>query len=196
MEKLYVSYKDVHVIVDNLSDKIFDKFEAEVIIGIGGGGLLPARLFRTTLGIPMYAVFISFYEDNAEDSKERPQITQWLDGTALDFVRGKRILIVDEVNDSGATLQYCVEQVLKTCEPKELAVAILHDKKREKTGIIDTNSVQYFVGEEVEDRWVVYPWSNIDMEETDEEESEETEETDDDDGSITHSVTVTFCALF
>ena len=181
MEKLYVSYKDVHVIVENLSDKIFDKFNAEVIIGIGGGGLLPARLFRTTLGIPMYAVFISFYEDNTEDSKERPQITQWLDGTALDFVRGKRILIVDEVNDSGATLQHCVEQVLKTCEPEELAVAVLHDKKREKAGIIDTNLVQYFVGEEVEDRWVVYPWSNIDMEETDDEPT---------------TYPATFCALF
>lgn len=188
MEKVHVSYEEIHDIVADLSSRIFDSFDADVIIGIGGGGLLPARLFRSELGIPMYAVFCSFYEDNCEESKKEPQITQWLDETALASVRGKRILLVDEVCDSGATLEYCIEEVLRTCDPEELAVAVLHDKVRDKTGVVDTNVVHYFVGQYVEDVWLVYPWSSVDIHGTqdegtdlDEGEDEENEENEDED---------------
>ena len=160
--KMHVSYEEIHKIVGRLSKTIFTEFSPEVIIGIGGGGLLPARLFRTALKIPMYAVFISFYEDGVEESNASgPQKTQWLDQTALDFMRGKRILIVDEISDSGATLHYCVEEVLKTCDPSKVSVAVLHDKMREKSKILDLSTVSYYVGLYTDDVWVTYPWSSI-----------------------------------
>jgi len=162
-KKSYVSYEEIHDWVNRLSGEITSSLvsKPEVIIGIGGGGLLPARLFRTHLGIPMYAVFISFYEDDG-DQHARPVIKQWLDATAMEHMQGKHILIVDEVNDTEATLDFCIEEVLATCKPAELSVAVLQDKVKEKAKSIRPD-IHYYVGKYVpEDSWTVYPWSTTD----------------------------------
>lgn len=75
-QKIHIDYDDIHNIVCGVSERISKDFDPEVIIGIGGGGLLPARLYRSALGIPMYAVFISFYEDNKEKCNESSPISQ------------------------------------------------------------------------------------------------------------------------
>jgi len=94
-------------LVNKISEEITEKSKTnpEVIIGIGGGGLLPARLFRTKLKLDMYAVFISFYEDDG-DKHDKAKIKQWLDSTAIEAIKGKHILIVDDVNDSGVTISF------------------------------------------------------------------------------------------
>lgn len=160
--KIYVDYEKIHQWVKQLSREITEASisKPEVIIGIGGGGLLPARLFRTQLGVPMYAVFISFYEDDG-GQHARPVIKQWLDAIALEEVQGKHILIVDEVNDSGATLSFCIDEVIATCKPSELSVAVLQDKFKDKSKTVRPD-VHYYVGQYVmEDDWIVYPWSTM-----------------------------------
>jgi hypoxanthine phosphoribosyltransferase len=37
---------------------------------------------------------------------DEPEIIQWLDSKNEDIVKGKRVLIVDEVDDTRLTLQY------------------------------------------------------------------------------------------
>lgn len=160
--KIYVSYEDIYEIIEKLSPTISEEFCPEVIIGIGGGGLLPARLFRTTLKIPMYAVFISSYDgENEKRNKKGTVIKQWLDKEALKSVRGKRILIVDELNDSGSSICHCINEVFTTCEPQQVAVAVLHDKLRDKFAKVDSSKVSYYVGSYTEDQWLVYPWETL-----------------------------------
>lgn len=100
------------------------------MIAIGGGGYVPARILRSFLkqpgspNIPIQAIGLSLYETLATDSVvEEPGKnvirTQWLDLTSLGEMKnliGKKILIVDEVDDTRTTLEYAVKELEKDVE--------------------------------------------------------------------------------
>ena len=73
-------------------------------------------------------------------------------------VRGRRVLIVDEVDDTRTTTQYCCEELLKS-GPAAVAVAVVHNKEKAKRGIIP-EGVDYFAGATVPDLWNCYPWDS------------------------------------
>jgi len=75
---------------------------------------------------------------------------------------GKKVLLVDEVDDSRVTLEYCLRELLRhgACE---IAIAVLHNKKKEKKGKIPREISRYFAGQELEDRWICYPWDAEDI---------------------------------
>merc|ERR1712039_731954 len=84
---------------------------------------------------------------------------QWFDEASGvgKIVRGSRVLIVDEVDDTRKTLEYCVDELRKTNAPSAVAVAVVHNKLKEKKGKLP-EGVAYFAGEDVENRWNCYPW--------------------------------------
>jgi hypoxanthine phosphoribosyltransferase len=108
------------------------------MIAIGGGGYVPARILRSFLkqpgshNIPIQAIGLSLYEtlpsthpsaSNTPGEVEQPGTkvtrTQWLDLTSLGEMEnlvGKRILIVDEVDDTRTTLEYAVKELEKDVE--------------------------------------------------------------------------------
>jgi hypoxanthine phosphoribosyltransferase len=49
--------------------------------------------------------------------------------------------------------------------PAEIAVAVLHDKSKEKKGSLPLEVKRYFAGRTIEDRWVTYPWDAEDIDE-------------------------------
>ena len=107
------------------------------MIAIGGGGYVPARILRSFLktpgspNIPIQAIGLSLYEElPVADSSEtgvgavdrigtKVTRTQWLDFSSLGSMKnlvGKRILIVDEVDDTRTTLEYAVKELEKDVE--------------------------------------------------------------------------------
>jgi hypoxanthine phosphoribosyltransferase len=108
------------------------------MIAIGGGGFVPARILRSFLKSPgkpnisIQAIGLSLYEQlpniNGAESQTPGEVeqpgtkvtrTQWLDLTSLGEMQnlvGKRILIVDEVDDTRTTLQYAVKELEKDVE--------------------------------------------------------------------------------
>jgi hypoxanthine phosphoribosyltransferase len=48
-------------------------------------------------------------------------------------------------------------------KPKEIAVVVLHNKNKEKRGTLPREIRHYFVGREMEDRWICYPWDAEDI---------------------------------
>jgi hypothetical protein len=156
-KKMEVSYDDVHRLVSDMVIEINNRFNPEAIVAIEGGGLLPGLLFRKKLNIPLFTVSIKSYLD-----KERrdPEIHQWFDALAYEDIWGKRILIVDDLNDSGSTLEFCIQNLEESCQPSKIGVAVLHHKMKDKEREIPTN-VEYFYGQEVEDLWITYPWEKI-----------------------------------
>ena len=63
---------------------------------------------------------------------------QWFDETSGvgGRVRGARVLIVDEVDDSRKTLEYCVRELQLTNAPSAIAVAVVHNKLKKKKGTL------------------------------------------------------------
>ena len=84
---------------------------------------------------------------------------QWFDETSGvgRLVRGKRVLVVDEVDDTRTTLQYCCEELMRTNRPAAIAVAVVHNKLKEKKGALP-KSVEYMAGADVPNCWNCYPW--------------------------------------
>jgi hypoxanthine phosphoribosyltransferase len=162
MEKLYFTYDDIHKTARNIAERIKDSgYDPDVIVAIGSGGFIPARILRTFLNKPILAVGVAYYDANDKPT-EVPHKVQWIEEAGRKLA-GKRILLVDEVDDSRSTLEYCIRELLRH-GPAEIAVAVLHDKKKEKKGAIPSEVKRYFAGETIEDRWVAYPWDAQDIE--------------------------------
>ncbi|GAA5907607.1 hypothetical protein JCM6882_004421 [Rhodosporidiobolus microsporus] len=198
---LRVTYNDIHVTIGKTAKRIKAEFDPDIMVAIGGGGFFPARVLRTFLkrvtgadgarrNIPIQAIGLSLYEEVgafdgssglAQEEKLGKEVvrTQWLDHSTLGSrpLVGRRILIVDEVDDSRTTLGYAVEELKKDIQeqlekvpeekraelPKtELAIFVVHNKLKEKRATIP-DDVKYFAGEDIEDRWMDYPWEQEDI---------------------------------
>mmetsp|Transcript_5518 Transcript_5518/g.8003 ORF Transcript_5518/g.8003 Transcript_5518/m.8003 type:complete len:219 (+) Transcript_5518:94-750(+) len=158
--KVYYSYSDIHNTLSNLAPTLLQDFRPDVMIAIGGGGYIPARILRTYLKVPILAVSLELYDDTTNSvSSDGVICHQWYDASSVpgSRVEGGRVLIIDEVDDTRTTLQYCVEELLKRGRPGRIGVCVVHNKRKEKLGVLPEN-VDYFAGEEVEDYWNCYPW--------------------------------------
>jgi len=102
--------------------------------------------------------------DETEKPSTLPEVTQWLDDKNLRLLKGKKILIVDEIDDTRLTLDYCVTEMKKLAQ--QVGVFVLHNKKKTKRGTIPSD-VKYFACQELDDLWVVYPWDAVDIDEHD-----------------------------
>ena len=164
-QKIFFTYNDIHCTIKDLASKIGESgYDPQLVVAIGTGGFIPARMLKTFLEKPIYTVGISYY-DSENKPQESPRKIQWIDEVEKKL-KGRKILLVDEVDDSRVTLEYCLRELLKH-EPAEIAVAVLHNKRKEKRGVIPVEVDHYFFGRELEDKWICYPWDAIDIEEQD-----------------------------
>jgi hypoxanthine phosphoribosyltransferase len=154
MSKVYYTYNDIHRQVADLAKKV-QQFKPELMVAIGGGGLVPARILRTFIEVPVLVVTLESYQG---EQKGKLFKRQWIDDT---LIAGKRILVVDELNDTGSTLVYCVAELQKS-NPSNIGVAVIHDKDKPKASVLDS-SVPYYVGLHVPDQWIVYPWESQEL---------------------------------
>jgi hypoxanthine phosphoribosyltransferase len=113
MEKRYFSYQEIHKPAKSMAERIAaEGFEPDVIVAIGTGGFIPARIIRTFLGAPILAVGIAYYDANDKPT-EFPRKVQWIE-EAERKLAGKKILLIDEVDDSRTTLEYCIRRKSST----------------------------------------------------------------------------------
>ena len=63
--------------------------------------------------------------------------------------KGKKVLVIDEVADSGECLEL-VKRLLKKQRPKSIKTAVLHKKPG------SVHKPDYFIEETKS--WIVYPW--------------------------------------
>ncbi|KAL2162305.1 hypothetical protein VTH06DRAFT_7218 [Thermothelomyces fergusii] len=195
VEKLYITYNDVHKLCQEAAPRILAEFKPQLMIAIGGGGYVPARILRSFLkqpgspNIPIQAIGLSLYEqlpDAADAAVEaagtKVTRTQWLDLSALGEMAnlvGKRVLIVDEVDDTRTTLEYAVRELQKDVEQAraklgsdlntEFAIFVLHNKDKQKKGTLPDDIVngRYLAARTVGDEWICYPWEATDIDEHD-----------------------------
>jgi len=159
--RYFLSYEHIHLSVRALADRIRGEgFHPDLIVAIGSGGFIPARILKTFLEIPIFTVGISYYGPDNKPGPA-PRAIQWIDEVEKKLA-GRRILLVDEVDDSRVTLEYCLRELLKH-SPAEIAVAVLHNKKKDKKGKLPPEIRRYFAGEELDDKWICYPWDARDI---------------------------------
>ncbi len=175
----------VHNLCRDSADKILNEFTPNLMIAIGGGGYVPARILRSFLkkpgspNIPIQAIGLSLYESLGTDTEvEAPGTkvtrTQWLDLSSLEMANliGKNVLIVDEVDDTRTTLEYAVKELEKDVataakqadragESTNFSIFVLHNKDKPKKGRLPEDMMKngrYLAARTVGDVWINYPW--------------------------------------
>ncbi len=160
-DKQFFSYRQIHRTVKSLAERIIaDGYDPDVIVAIGTGGFIPARMLKTFIDRPILTVGIRLYDENNQPA-DRPRKIQWIDEVEKKLT-GKKILLVDEVDDTRTTLEYCLTELLSH-DPAETAVAVLHRKEKTKRGTIPDKIRRYWVGQELPDVWIAYPWDAEDV---------------------------------
>lgn len=120
-------------------------FKPDVIVGISRGGWIPARVLSDLLENAKLAnVKAEFYTGIAESRKD-PTVTQCISAD----VSGKRVLIVDEVADSGRSLQLVVAHVIEK-GASEVKTATLYCKP---CSVFQPDFCEKQTG-----GWIILPW--------------------------------------
>ena len=123
-------------------------FHPDLIVAIGRGGYVPARVVSDFLLFSLLASIKIEHWDTAGCKRPRATVRFPL---AVD-VCGQKVLIIDDVTDTGETLMTAVDYV------KGLGAAEI------RTGVLQHKTVSPFVpdyyGEVVTEwRWIIYPWA-------------------------------------
>eukprot|EP00032_Breviata_anathema_P000942 JZ551035.1.p1 GENE.JZ551035.1~~JZ551035.1.p1 ORF type:complete len:183 (+),score=51.61 JZ551035.1:13-561(+) len=166
VKKVYFSYEEIHRTIQHGAAKIkASGFEPDYIIGIGGSGFIPARILRTWFNKPILAISLARYfdEHSPNSVQSKPYKLQWVTGVDANL-NGKKILLVDDVDDCRTTLCYAISELVKEFNV-EIAVFVIHNKLKKKDGDFPAAVKHVFVGKEIEDLWAEYPWDAEDIDE-------------------------------
>lgn len=152
------TYNEIHNLIKEGASKL-DKidFKPDYIIAIGGGGLIPARILRTYIDVPILTITISYYERDSTIPSKEPIVIQTVD---LNIIRDKNVLIVDEVDDTRRTLTWVMQNLLDTKNYSKYCIFVVHNKDKEKVDDYDNlfQMIPYISCQDVEDKWIKYPW--------------------------------------
>ena len=86
-----------------LALRVAREFDPELVVGIANAGVVPGAVVAAILDLPFHSLIVS-RRYRADTVRETPAIF----GAAPAEVRDRRVLIVDETCDSGATLRLAV----------------------------------------------------------------------------------------
>lgn len=87
----------------------------DYIVGITRGGLLPAVMISQYFNVPCETLKVSLRDHGGENPTES---NLWM---AEDAFNGKKILIVDDINDTGATFNWILKDWQSSCLPNDSA---------------------------------------------------------------------------
>lgn len=143
-----VTWDDLDRLVASLAEQLAGEPAPDVVLAISRGGLVPAGMLGYRLGWrDMLLAAVVVYDDEQGFRGE----AEFLQFPPDDQLRGKRVLIIDEVWDSGTTIAAVTERVRAAGGTP--ITAVLHYKPARSTVDLVPD---HFVVET--DAWVVYPF--------------------------------------
>lgn len=122
--------------------------EFDIVVGIARGGLPPARFLCDFLDIKrLTTIQIRHYTKGGQQKETAEMIDK-----PTQELEGKKVLLIDDVNDTGKTLKAAAEFILKQ-NPKMLKTAVLDEK--------DTTDFEADLKAErlKEWKWLIYQWA-------------------------------------
>jgi len=144
-----VSWEQFTVLSRELAVAILSSgFQADIIVAIGRGGYMPARLLSDHLDIFNLTSFKVEHYQRAEKSP----------GTIVRYplsadLGGLKVLLVDDVSDGGDTFTVAISHLHEKGPPAEIRTAALHHKVQSRV------VPDFYAAEIIEWRWLIYPWA-------------------------------------
>jgi len=184
IKKHYYSWQDVENACTNIALQMYkDNWRPDYIVGITRGGNVPATILSNMLGVRCEALKVSLRDD-----EQGPESNCWMSEDAFGYnypketgVTGarwdtklrKNILIVDDINDTGATFNWIKQDWMSSCLPNEdngwnsvwngdLAnVRFATLTNNDASEFDDVRYTCHEINKAEEDVWLVYPWENV-----------------------------------
>ena len=180
MKRRYYTWQDVETAANAiLADLLEDNWRPDYIVGITRGGLPLALLLSHRLGVRMETLKVSLRDTSGHGSETNCWMSEDAFGyvdvidrdgvwshTTSDVTKKKNILVVDNINDTGATLAWVKQDWQSSCVPNNpvwdtiwggnVRFAVMTENFSSNFG-----SVSYYwdtVNKSEEDVWLIYPW--------------------------------------
>ena len=185
IKKHYYSWTDVEKAADKIILQMYkDMWRPDYVVGITRGGLPLATILSHKLGCRMEALKVKLRDNqNGEECESNcwmsedafgyndPDVTG-ITGARWDTKLRKNILIVDDINDTGATFNWIKKDWESSCLPNEddawnsvwnTALANVRFAVMTENLGSDFDGVRYYyneVNKSEEDVWLVYPYEH------------------------------------
>jgi len=145
----YMSWKELHRALITLAKRLYrDGFIPDIIFAVLKGGLIPARILSDLVQVDEIGfIGVKFYKA-VGTRMAKPHLTL----PPTHRITGLNVLVVDDVVESGRTLQLVIEE-LSRYEAKEIRSLTLLVKPQR------TISPDYYYEET--SQWVLFPWEYI-----------------------------------
>ena len=172
MKKIYYTDQQIKAWThDIMRAMAADRWRPDYVVGLTRGGLTPANLISQYLDVRMETLKVSL-----RDSSTGPESNCWMSEDAFGYEvhdsmassdGRKQILIVDDINDSGATLNWIRQDWQSTCLPNDprwvdeiwnhnVRFAVLVNN--EASEFTDVDYVGLHINKLEEPIWCVFPW--------------------------------------
>lgn len=140
-----------------------DNWRPDYIVGLVRGGLVPATIMSQYLECPLNTLLVSL-RDGGEC-----ETNTWMPEDAYgETGQKKNILIVDDINDSGATLNWIMKDWQSNCVPDGNWNSIWNENVRVATlvnnvasqSLLRVNYTAMEINKRQKDVWIEFPWEN------------------------------------
>ena len=159
-EKLSLSWQDVaHLAQDVVRQMLLDQWTPDLIIGIDRGGLPFSVMLSHYLNVPHESVKVSLRDQS---------LTESLLWAPEEAIAGKQILLVDDINDSGATQTWIKEDWASSVAGTEVDfIAKYWHNTIRWASLVDNESSEEnsdYAGMSINkfenDVWIDFPWES------------------------------------
>ncbi|MCA0326220.1 MAG: phosphoribosyltransferase [Proteobacteria bacterium] len=125
---LYVSYDEYHNLIEKLAIKVHQSgWTFDTILCLARGGMRPGDILSRIFNVPLAIMSTSSYRADAGTVQGHLDIAHYIT-TPQGQIAGK-VLLVDDLADTGVTLQAVVERLRNNYQPiTELRTAVIWTK--------------------------------------------------------------------
>ncbi len=138
-----ISWSEYDELVSSIASQLGD-WEPDAIVGLTRGGLIPAVQFSHMFNVKLYTLNISLRDGKAPSAK--------FDWKQLE--KYSRVLIIDDINDSGSTLREVHNQFYTRAYMNPKFATLLS----KRSSVMEVDYAGEHINKSRENDWVVFPW--------------------------------------